>query len=462
MYISGTSASRQLLRRLKTHRLLNFDRLWKINRTDIIAHIADFAADGDIDGPVPVSILKWPGRKNPESLTANGFELPDQPLAPFIDRNGNGIYEPKSGDYPQFLGDQAIWWVFNDEGGDAIHGETNATAIGAEVQAMAYAFKGENDEDLANTTFYDFTIINRANENIDNLYTSLWFDDSFGCSEDDYFGCISAEKIAFLYNQDALDGSSNCECYCDNIPITGIKILDGPKNEAGVDVGFSSFTYFNNNGFSGLQPATTDPVTGVEFYNYMTGYWRDGTPFSYGGTGYNVNGLQPYNYAFDGNPSDVQSWSMCNNDQISQYDQRLLISSGPFKLEPGARTSVSYAVMTKFGIQYPCPDITPLIEMGRAIETFHAGLTPTDETPPNLSATYFYPNPLLSEGKLTANGEALESVRLFSLDGRIVREYNHLNTQELTIERGGLPIGFYLYSVLLRNGQLASGKIVVQ
>ncbi|MBI1226392.1 MAG: T9SS type A sorting domain-containing protein [Bacteroidetes bacterium] len=75
---------------------------------------------------------------------------------------------------------------------------------------------------------------------------------------------------------------------------------------------------------------------------------------------------------------------------------------------------------------------------------------------------YFYPNPLISKGKLTTNGEVLESFHLFSIDGRLIREYSHLNTFELTIDKSGLSEGFYFYSTLLRNGQMTSGKIVVQ
>ena len=39
-------------------------------------------------------------------------------LAPFVDQKGDGIYDPTEGDYPDIEGDQAIWWVMNDVGGD--------------------------------------------------------------------------------------------------------------------------------------------------------------------------------------------------------------------------------------------------------------------------------------------------------------------------------------------------------
>lgn len=446
----------------------NFDKLWKINRSDIIAQIADYASDGDIDGPVPPSVLAWPGRDNPLSLAENGFTLPvGAPLAPFIDRNENGKYEPLLGDYPNITGDQAIWWVFNDEGGGAVHGETFGVPIRAEVQALAYAFEGANNENLANTTFYDFTIINRALEDIDSLYISMWLDADLGCHLDDYIGCISEEKMAFVYNQDAQDGQPGCSCpggvatFCDDIPVTGIKVLRGPKNEAGDDTGFSSFVYTNSGGNVNIPPGTIEPDYDIEYYRYMSGKWKDGTHITFGWYGYDPSDPQPYNYVYDGNPSDVQGWSECTENSLN-YDRQLLVNSGPVNLQPGGRTSICYAVMNKFGIQYPCPNVTPLIEMGHAVEQFYASLTPTNETIFTNNAVNFYPNPLVSEGKLTTNGEIFESVRLFSLDGRILREYNYLNTTELTIERSGLPSGFYLYSALLRNGQLASGKIVIQ
>ncbi|MGB4971636.1 MAG: T9SS type A sorting domain-containing protein [Cyclobacteriaceae bacterium] len=444
----------------------NFNKLWKVHREEIESHINDFETDGIINGLVPNSILAWPGRGNPESLAQNQFELPDQPLAPFVDRNGNSIYEPLLGDYPNVFGDEAIWWVFNDEGGGQPHGESLGNPVKAEVQVTAYGFKGENDEDLANTTFYDFKIYNRALEKLDSGYVSLWLDPQLGCDRDDYFGSLSTDKMAFIYNADAVDGWSGCDCdgiptFCDNIPMTAFKILQGPLNINGEDVGFSSFTYYNDysNIVGNPPPGVVDPATELEYYRYMTGSWKDGTPFSYGYDGYNFANSPPYFYAFDGNPSDTGQWSLLN-ETLPNYSRKMLVNSGPFHLQPGESTSISFAAMTTFDVE--TPNIEPLVSMGNTIQTFYDNLPTATSSVIKQKTTQFYPNPLVSEGKLTANGEVLESVRMFSLDGRIVQEYNHLNTSELSIERGGLPSGFYLYSALLRNGQLATGKIIVQ
>ena len=46
--------------------------------------------------------------------------------------------------------------------------------------------------------------------------------------------------------------------------------------------GMKRFVYFDRTLNSTIYG---DPQTGVDFYNYMLGFWRDNTPFVYGGTG---------------------------------------------------------------------------------------------------------------------------------------------------------------------------------
>ncbi len=458
---------------------MRFNRLWKINKPDIDAHIADFNDNGVIDGPVPMPLLAWPGRNNPESFFGNGFDLPiDQPLAPFFDRNGNGNYEPKLGDYPLAPGDQALWWVFNDEGAGAIHGETNATAIRAEVQAFAYAYAGENDENLFNTTFYDFKIINRALEDIDSAFVSLWMDADIGCYLDDYFGSVPEEKMAFFYNEDANDGTPGCTCpggvvpYCEESPILGVKVLRGPKGDDGEDKGFSSFTYHNNTswGTPPPKPGTTDPSFDFEYYNYMTGRWKDGTEITYGGEGYNPSSNDIEKFAFPGNPSNADEWSMCHSQSpnfpsgLPEYDRRTLINSGPFRLAPGESTSICYAVMSYFGAELPCPDVTPLIEMGNAVEAFCESLSSAGEVMADNPAIHFYPNPMSTEGKLVLDDQRhfMQQVALYSMDGRLLNSFSNLHTRELSIQRGDQPAGMYFYKILSSDGRLSTGRLVMK
>jgi hypothetical protein len=36
-------------------------------------------------------------------------------LLPFADVNNNGIYDPSYGDYPNVLGDEALYLMYNDK-----------------------------------------------------------------------------------------------------------------------------------------------------------------------------------------------------------------------------------------------------------------------------------------------------------------------------------------------------------
>ncbi|MCB9338860.1 MAG: T9SS type A sorting domain-containing protein [Lewinellaceae bacterium] len=446
---------------------LHFNRLWKVLAAEVASHISDFNDNGVIDGPVPAAVLAWPGRNNPNSFLGNGFELPlDQPLAPFVDRNGNGDYEPMLGDFPKIKGDQALWWVFNDEGGGALHKETNGLALRVEVQALAYAFEGANDDNLSNTTFLEFKIINRRTEKLDSIFASLWTDFDLTYFLDDNFGCIPSDKIAYLYSA---EGVQNPDCFntpqddCIATPIITVKQLIGPKGESGADVGFSSFITFNNPTWGNPLPSvgTTDPSVDFEYYNYMQGKWKNGQALTYGGDGFNPAN-PPTNFMFPGNPADSADWSMCSTS-LPIYDRRMMINSGPFSLAPGESTTVSYAIFPVFTDDYPCPDITPIVDIGNEIQEVFDGLTAVTNTLGNKETLRFYPNPMHSEGRLVLSDtrHTIQEAILLGADGRVVKNYRHLHTHELVIQRDNLPAGLYFYKILTSDGQWSTGRAVM-
>lgn len=74
----------------------DFNRIWAVTRYDILSLLADYDDNGLVDDPIPETLRAWPGAGNPFFEAANGFPLPNQELAPFYGRNGNGAYEPHS------------------------------------------------------------------------------------------------------------------------------------------------------------------------------------------------------------------------------------------------------------------------------------------------------------------------------------------------------------------------------
>jgi hypothetical protein len=163
---------------------------------------------------VPASILQWPGNFNTSLDFTQSYDFN---LAPFYDRNSDGIYNPADGDYPWYdllgqvdcrtsrrvtlYGDYNMWWVFNDKGN--IHTETSGDPIGMEIKAQAFAF-ATNDE-VNSMTFYNYELINRSYYTLNNSYFAVWVDSDIGCSEDDFVGCDVQRGLSYQYNADAVD-----------------------------------------------------------------------------------------------------------------------------------------------------------------------------------------------------------------------------------------------------------------
>ena len=336
-----------------------FDKHWKVNLSDIQAFRAislQNAPSGSTYGPVPVaqiptSILEWPGKGNPHAVGANSvpLNLPvDKNLAPFVDVNGDEIYNPEDGDYPalyhnsaESIPDQMIWWVYNDKGD--IHSETGGEAIGLEVRTHAFAF-ATNDE-INNMTFYKYEVSNYSTFALDSVYFGQWVDADLGYAFDDYVGVDADRSLGICYNGDAIDGPAAVS-YGANPPIVGVDFFQGPikyiyDNGGNVPVdsvrlGMSKFLYYNND-FSVIG----NPEIASHFYGYLSGTWKDGTPVTYGGNG--KGGSVLADFMFPGDPGSGV-WNECDEGNPPD-DRRFIQSSGPFRLTPGARNEVVVGVV---------------------------------------------------------------------------------------------------------------------
>ncbi len=341
---------------------------------------------------IPKGVRGWPGRGNPFFLDVNGFELPNtsQGLAGFHDEDGDGLYNPQNGDYPviEIRGcetpqypDEMIFWIYNDNGN--IHTETNGDPIQMEIQVQAFGY-ATNDE-LNDMTFQRYKLINRAVEPIDSTFFAMWVDPDLGCYTDDYIGCDTLRSLGIVYNEDVLDGQTGCSCpggvntYCDEVPILGVDYFRGPlgpkvfgpngtllnptrdqEPDTIVELGMSSFTYYNNGSVGGPWPTgMTDPGNALEYYRYLTGSWRDGKPFTYGDDAYEDG--DPIRYAFTEAPDDPNGWSMATAE-LPYGDRRTIQASGPFRLDPGAVNELIIGVVWVPDQEYPNPSLRRLQE----------------------------------------------------------------------------------------------------
>lgn len=350
----------------------NWDRHFKVTGEEIRRHLGNLAAGNLNPNDMPRGVKGWPARGNTFFPEVWGFDLPftDQALAGFFDKNENDIYEPLLGDYPSIeirkcpldrYPDEMIFWIYNDQGAGAEHARTKGVPIQMEVQVQSFSYV-TNDE-LNDMTFQRFKLINRAIDRIDSTFFAMWVDPDLGCYTDDYIGCDTANNLMYVYNQDPQDGTNGCVCnqgvptYCDKIPVLGVDYFRGPLDTFANEIGMSSFTYYNNGSVGNPLPGTTDPDLPAEFYNYLTGSWKDGSPFQYGGSGYQSGGAK-IDYAFT-EPPNSGGWTMCK-ENLPYGDRRTIQASGPFTLKPGAVNELIIGVPWVPDIG-ACPDIENLL-----------------------------------------------------------------------------------------------------
>jgi len=162
-------------------------------------------------------------------------------LAPFTDVDGDGIYNARNGDYPAFalngtnncdyhlLGDQSLWWVFNDKG--SWHSESGGDPLGVEVHATAFAYKS-SQEHLNNATFIRYKIINRSTDTWNDYWFGQWMATNVGDASDDYVGCDVGRGMGYAYNGDLNDGASpqaQFWTYGAHPPAIGVDFLRGTR-----------------------------------------------------------------------------------------------------------------------------------------------------------------------------------------------------------------------------------------
>jgi hypothetical protein len=382
-----------------------YDQTWKTKRLDAEMQeayyqcLADPQCDVNVDFPgyvIPSYFYQWPAHGD-VSLGQ------DYNLAPYHDFNGDNMYRPDDGDYPDYdlqqaidckakrredkvplFGDQNIWWVFNDKGNT--HSESGGQPIGMEIRAQAFEFS-TNDE-VNNMSFYNYVLINQGSQTLEQTYFGQWVDPDLGGGQDDYVGCDVQRGLGFCYNGDAVDedfqGAHGYGGPNPPPPAVGVDFFEGPYQDyddmdnpltqncqdardsagityAGIGIGYGdgvkdnerygmrAFVYHNNDA-----TVRGDPTTAIQFYSYMKGIWRDNTPMTYGGTGYSSSSsAQLSSYMFPGD-SDPLGWGTeClaqpiwseETENNNPFDRRFIQSAGPFTLDPGAYNNITVGVV---------------------------------------------------------------------------------------------------------------------
>lgn len=474
-----------------------WDRVWKVSAIDIQNHVA---GNGTTE-----AITNWP---------AHGIAIGQaQDLAPFVDVDFDGIYNPALGDYPKIKGQQAIYFIRNSDR-MRVNG---LVPIGLEFHGMVYAYDCPEDSAINNTLFLDYTIYNRSTFTLNDCYFGQWADFDIGNWTDDYVGCDVSRGTFYVYNGDNFDEDGGATGYGASPPFQGVTFLKGAKQDddgidnpfttniptaiaqngipyAGLGIGFGDGTidneYLGLNHFMSYNNGAVingngDPRNAVDFYNYLRGHWLDSVgQVTWGGTGNPVvtGNTIASNYMFPGD-SDPLFWSTQGTSVTPVPwteavagnpvgDRRGMGSTGPFTFNPGAVIEMELAFV--FGRDYNGTDnLSSLVVMQErvdSIRSYHANsfaTTPCEGTilgtkneaiPSNLLS--IYPNPFANQFLVSYQPTNKTMVEVYSLLGQKVVSQpiiQHLTLLDLTNQ----PNGIYFVRVTDGN-EIITKKVVKQ
>ncbi len=326
----------------------NWNQIWRVTRADIIAHLVDYREDKVIDDPLP-SIFGWPASGNAFFEKYHGFELPiDQThLADFYDDNLNGVYEPDKGEFPTVFNrgceelptypDELLWSSFHDF---TEHTQSNSLPIRMTVSNSVYAYNCTNNPILANSIISKYRLVNDALEDIDTFFMGLFLDFGIGCQDDDFVATIPNKSVVYVYNSDDFDEDCNGESgFGEHPPVAAVKLIRGPLNEFRQEVPLSSvMPILTNPDEIGM----TMPVLDIEYYRNLSGSWRDGTPLTSGGDGYDPASTNFTKFIYPAHPLGDTGWNERNAGN-SPGKRRVVASYGPFVLQPGTVNEIVVA-----------------------------------------------------------------------------------------------------------------------
>ncbi len=476
-----------------------WDRVWKVSAIDIQNHIAGVGTTE--------AITNWPAHGD-----VSKGQAPN--LAPFVDTDFDGIYNPTLGDYPKIKGQQAIYFIRNSD-------RTLADGVapsGLEFHGMVYAYDCPEDSAINNTVFVDYTLYNRSTLSLDNCYFGQWVDFDLGNSSDDFVGCDVSRGTFYGYNGDNVDEDANgVTGYGSSPPFQGVSFLkganlghDGIDNPyttdiptalsqngipyAGLGIGFGDGTvdneylglsHFMSYNIGAVINGNGDPRNVVDFYNYLRGHWLDSVgQVTWGGTGNPITtgNTIAADYLFPSD-SDPLFWSTQGASVTpvpwteavagnTVGDRRGVGSTGPFTFNSGEVIEMELAFV--FGRDYNGTDnLSSLVVMQErvdSIRSYHANdfaTTPcggsiigikNEAIPSNLLS--IYPNPFTNQFLVSYQPTNKTTVEVYSLLGQKV--VSQQITQHLTLlDLSNQPNGVYFVRVTDGN-EVVTKKVVKQ
>ena len=310
-----------------------FGKIWNVRGKDVATMRTLFDAGVLSISDIPTDILTWPAKGNPYLLNSDGSVISNRKLAPFVDWDEDGIYNPLNGDYPvplqeheQFLPVQFTYHVYHDV---TANDETKEPPLHVEVSQIVYVVDCEEYQDLLTSVFHRTTVTYWGVDHLDNMKVALLDDADLGSAGSDYAGVDLATNSVFTYSSKEAPQSDlvtipehitayQATIFLDDTMNYAAQVWDGPE-----------LTVNYKNPFFGIDPFDRPAV------NVVTG--------------------DTITYWYTGNPADTVAWNMRNYYRVAR-DQRHLVTFDNEDVSTGHQVTLNFIETTRTGVAESRPE----------------------------------------------------------------------------------------------------------
>ncbi|MBD3224686.1 MAG: hypothetical protein GF313_08145 [Caldithrix sp.] len=283
--------------------------------------------------------------------------------APWVDNNGDGVYDPEEDEAGIANADQVLWWVVNDLNEAKVEEHSGALPIGLEVRITLWAYN-QPGAGLGQIVFKKYEFINKSGKTIDDMYFAQFSDPDLGSYSNDLVGVDTTESLHFAWNGDPTD--PDYEAYGMAVPAAGYDFFQGPIVETGDMADTAVFDLGYRLGYKNLPMTTSglfaaggeieDPDMGVydftlEWYNMMRGFiptndLENPTPWI---AGSGPSQGQPTKFPVSGDPVTGEGDIDGQGDNMGPGDRRMYAATGPFTMAPMDTQEVVVALVAEQG-----------------------------------------------------------------------------------------------------------------
>ena len=462
LWISGKDPDGNLRGSVQVHNVDNkrdfipspgMNKIWRVNASEIEAHILDFEDNGFIDNPNS-NIFSWPVKSNPFFEIFNesdiSFHSELNHFGRFYDRDNDGIYNPGNGDYPMMnmpwcnddpfpIPTEMLWFSFTDS---IDHTQSQLLPLNMIVHCEIYVFSCLEDNPLNNTIIVNYRLQYRNYTDVFSTHIGVYSDFNIGDPENDFIGSSPDRGIMFSYN-----GSESDDEFDNEIPVMSMDVLHGPLDPI-------SFNELEPSIFQSL--GEVDELMGPQYYNLLKGLNPDGSPAANGGI------------AFPDDPNLPLGDSELAIGNVPG-ERQALASLGPFTLQPGAVNLVTVAyTFTGTPGQSTLENISDMYDQNNEIQSMfydcsyseNCSQLVSNQQELNIANIDLFPNPTSDYVFIKMSKPMEMELSIVNLNGQVL--YQQRSKEEvLKISVQDFVPGMYIVYIKMADGQKAKSKLVI-